>query len=56
MSNGCEQDLVNNIKIIEIGQTQSLSFMAFLVILREKLGFIGRKASAICYISELNYV
>lgn len=56
MPNGCEQDLVNNIKIIEIGQTQSLLFMAFLVILREKLGFIGRKASAICYISELNYV
>ncbi len=43
MPNGCEQDLVNNIKIIEIGQTQSLSFMAFLVILREKLGLSDEK-------------
>ena len=43
MPNGCEQDLVNNIKIIKIGQTQSLLFMAFLVILREKLGLSDEK-------------
>ena len=43
MPNGCEQDLVNNIKIIETGQTQSLLFMAFLVILREKLGLSDEK-------------